>query len=107
MAHEWFFHQQSNLLGLELNMVQFPPKRRGRPPGKVYDFNVNLPLAREMVRLIEGALKPKQSRCEFIRRATARAISPDEEPRRAEVNRRKGIAGETSPSAILPPLGRE
>jgi len=34
-------------------MVQFPPKRRGRPPGKVYDFNVNLPLAREIVRLIE------------------------------------------------------
>ena len=74
MAHEWFFHQQSNLLGLELSMVQFPPKRRGRPPGKVYDFNVNLPLAREMVRLIEGALKPKQSRCEFIRRAIA--VSP-------------------------------
>jgi hypothetical protein len=88
-------------------MVQFPPKRRGRPPGKVYDLNINLPLTRALADRIEAVLPSSVSRCEFIRRAIARAISPEESQGRAELNRRKGLAGDTSPSASPPLQGRE
>jgi hypothetical protein len=93
-------------------MVLFPPKRRGRPPGKIFDFNINLPLTKEMVRLVEGALLPKQSRCEFIRRAIDKALSPESpetEPGRAEPRRkRRAVGGKHLTPAASPPLaGRE
>ena len=89
-------------------MVPFPPKRRGRPLGKICDFNLNLPLPKALVDRIEAVLPSSVSRCEFIRRAIDRSIrSPEDAPGRAEVNRRKGIAVATSPTAIPPLQGRE
>jgi hypothetical protein len=66
------------------------PKRRGRPLGKTYDFNINLPVTKEVVRLMEGALLPKQSRTAFIRKAIDQALNRS--PDAAAEPRRKGAA---------------
>jgi len=74
-------------------------------------IRINLEITKETLKKIDAILLPRQSRVDFVRQAIAQAIllnSPDE-PRRAEaeVNRRKGIAVATSPTAIPPLQGRE
>jgi hypothetical protein len=73
-------------------------------------IRINLEITKETLKKIDAILLPRQSRVDFVRQAIAQAIlnslnSPD--PRRAEANRRKGIAVATSPTAIPPLQGRE
>ena len=46
----------------------------GRPPGKRYELNLNLPISGEMMEAVDKALKPDQKRVQFIRDAIAQLL---------------------------------